>query len=98
MMMMDNLDPRASAPEAARDIAAEEQQVTDVEVSVPTARTAPAVHAWLDGEASPEAALAEAPREVAFWEAMGAEAASRRRMVTPAGVPAAIMQAIGATR
>lgn len=93
--MMDNLDPRESAPEAAPYTGAEEQAVTDREVALPTARTAPAVHAWLDGEASAEQALQAAPKDVAFWQAMGSEADQRRRMTTPAHVPAAIMAKLG---
>jgi len=90
-MMMENLDPRESAPETAPHTGAEEQLVTDMEVALPTVRTAPAVHAWLDGEASAAQALQAAPKDAAFWQAMGTETAQRRRMVTPAHVPAAIM-------
>ena len=95
-MMMDNLDPREGAPEASREgVRPAEEAVPDVEIALPMARTSPAVHAWLDDEGSAAAALAAAPHEVAFWKTMDVESAARRRLATPAHVPAAIMQAIG---
>ncbi len=57
----------------------------------PTGRISDAVHAWLDGEPVAEAALNAAPREVAFWKKVEAETAARRRMVTPASMPAQIL-------
>jgi hypothetical protein len=57
----------------------------------PTGRISDAVHAWLDGEPVAEAALNAAPREVAFWTKVGTETTARRRMVTPAHVPAQIL-------
>jgi hypothetical protein len=50
-----------------------------------------AVHAWLDGEPVAEAALRAAPRELAFWQKVEAEASTRRRMVTPEYVQAQIL-------
>jgi hypothetical protein len=57
----------------------------------PTGRISDAVHAWLDGEPVAESALSAAPREVAFWKKVEVETTTRRRMVTPAHVPAQIL-------
>jgi hypothetical protein len=38
-----------------------------------------------------ESALSAAPREVAFWKKVEVETTTRRRMVTPAHVPAQIL-------
>jgi hypothetical protein len=64
--------------------------MADQEVA-PSSRISDAVHAWLDGEPVSETALSAAPREVAFWKKIETETSSRRRMATPAHVPAQIL-------
>jgi hypothetical protein len=86
--MQNNLDPRDGLEPTARtpkDAPAADQEVA------PSSRISDAVHAWLDGEPVNEAALSAAPREVAFWKKVEAETSARRRMVTPASVPAQIL-------
>jgi hypothetical protein len=84
--MHKDLDPRDGL-ETPRTPKAEP---TDHELA-PTGRISDAVHAWLDGEPVAEAALSAAPREVAFWKKVEGETSVRRRMVTPAHVPAQIL-------
>ena len=87
--MHKDLDPRDGLePGAPRT--PKESPTADQELA-PTGRIPNAVHAWLDGEPVAEAALSAAPREVAFWKKVEAEATTRRRMVTPAHVPAQIL-------
>lgn len=87
--MHDNLDPRDGLePRAPRP---KESPEVEHEVPVGAAHISDAVHAWLDGEPVSEAALSAAPREVAFWKKVDVEAATRRRMTTPAHVPAQIL-------
>ncbi len=88
MMMHDNLDPRDGLEPTPRT--PKESPMADQELA-PTGRISEAVHAWLDGEPVNQAALNAAPREVAFWQKVEAETSSRRRMVTPAHVPAQIL-------
>jgi len=88
-MMHDNLDPRDGLePEAHRT--PKDSPMADQELA-PAGRISDAVHAWLDGEPVSEAALKAAPREVAFWSKVEVETSARRRMVTPAHVPAQIL-------
>ena len=92
-MMHDSLDPRneTATPSAdARVPAQAEPMATDREVPLASRELPNAVHAWLDGEASPES-LAGAEREVALWNRINAETGRRSRMVTPAHVPAQIL-------
>ncbi|MBA4071778.1 MAG: hypothetical protein C0497_08095 [Gemmatimonas sp.] len=87
--MHKDLDPRDGLePGAPRT--PKEAPMADQELA-PTGRISDAVHAWLDGEPVAEAALDAAPREVAFWKKVEAETNARRRMVTPASVPAQIL-------
>lgn len=87
--MHKDLDPRDGLePGAPRT--PKEAPMADQELA-PTGRISDAVHAWLDGEPVAEAALSAAPREVAFWKKVEAETAARRRMVTPASMPAQIL-------
>lgn len=89
-MMHDNLDPRdglTPTPRTQSDAQAEHEVA-------PTGRISDAVHAWLDGESVNDAQLAAAPREVAFWSKVQAETSVRRRMTTPAHVPAQILAKI----
>lgn len=87
--MHKELDPRdglePGAPRAPREAPMADQELA------PAGRISDAVHAWLDGEPVAEAALNAAPREVAFWKKVEAEASARRRMVTPASMPAQIL-------
>jgi hypothetical protein len=90
-MMQDNLDPRDGLTPTPRT-----QQDAQVERELaPTGRISDAVHAWLDGEPVNEAQLAAAPREVAFWSKVQSETNVRRRMTTPAHVPAQILAKLG---
>ena len=89
-MMHDKLEPR-DGPEPAAPRTQQESPPLDTEVPAGAARVSDAVHAWLDGEPVAEAALNAAPREVAFWKKVEAETAARRRMVTPASMPAQIL-------
>jgi hypothetical protein len=59
---------------------------------------APALHAWLDGEV-PEASVrkGDTARDVEFWKTITVEVDQRRRMRTPAGLEARIMDAIPQT-
>jgi len=84
--MHKDLDPRDGL-ETPRTPKAEP---SDQELA-PTGRISDAVHAWLDGEPVSEAALSAAPREVAFWKKVETETSARRRMMTPASVPAQIL-------
>lgn len=87
--MHKDLDPRDGLEPGAlrtpKDAPAGDQEVTQ-DGHIPEV-----VHAWLDGEPVSETALAAEPREVAFWKKMEDETSVRRRMVTPAHVPAQIL-------
>jgi hypothetical protein len=67
----------------------------EVPIGPPSTTIPPAVHAWLDGE-TPErnARDGEWSRDVEFWKRLDDDLASRRRMRTPAGLQARIMEAI----
>jgi hypothetical protein len=91
--MHDPLDSRneTARPSAdARVPAQAEPMATDREVPLASRELPSAVHAWLDGEASPES-LSGAEREVALWKRINAETGRRSRMVTPAHVPVQIL-------
>lgn len=92
-MMHDPLESRneTARPSADPRVPAQaEPLATDREVPLAARELPSAVHAWLDGEASPES-LAGAEREVALWNRINAEAVRRRRMATPAHVPAQVL-------
>jgi hypothetical protein len=95
-VMHDNLDPRdglePEAPRTPKDSPAADQELA------PAGRISDAVHAWLDGEPVSEAALSAAPRDVAFWKKVEAETSFRRRVVTPAHVPAQILAKLPESR
>src|SRR5260221_14365387 len=61
----------------------------------PGAPIAEAVHAWLDGE-TPErgARRGDWSRDVEFWKRLDDDLARRRRLRTPVGLQARIMEAI----
>jgi hypothetical protein len=94
--MQNNLDPRDGlepvAPRTPKDAPLAEQELA------PTGRISAAVQAWLDGEPVAEGALSAAPRDVAFWTKVEAETTVRRRMTTPAHVPAQILAKLGEQR
>jgi hypothetical protein len=96
-VMMDNLDPRDAAreePAAPRQNPEQEQTLTDREVPLASAHTPEAIHAWLDGETVSEETLHASEKEFSFWQRVQNETGVRRRMTTPAFVPAQIMKAI----
>ena len=74
-----------------------ERPLADREVPLgpPSTTIADAVHAWLDGD-TPErdAHRGEWSRDVEFWKRLDDDLAMRRRMRTPAGLQARIMDAI----
>ena len=63
------------------------------ERDVPTAPAPEPVHRWLDGEKVSPAELdaPDAEKHVKFWAKVNAETARRRRMQTPSGMDAIIM-------
>jgi hypothetical protein len=90
-VMHDKLDQREGTEPTAPARSQQEPSMLDQELPANAARVPDAVHAWLDGEPVSEAALDAAPREVAFWTKVEAEASTRRRMVTPAHVQAQVL-------
>lgn len=74
-----------------------ERPLADREVPLgpPSTTIAEAVHAWLDGE-TPErdARRGEWSRDVDFWKRLDDDLVTRRRLRTPAGLQARIMDAI----
>ena len=96
-MMMEQLDPRDAGreePAAPRQSPDREQTLTDREVPLASAHMPEAIHAWLDGESVSDAQLLAAEKEYSFWQRVQNETGARRRMTTPAFVPAQIMKAI----
>lgn len=95
MMQPEALDPRDAAREPAaesRPAAQQAEPVTaDREVPVPAAELPSAVHAYLDGDKVNEESLSGAEKELALWKKISAETGRRRRMVTPAHIPAQIL-------
>jgi hypothetical protein len=90
--MHDPLDPHADRQTPQAEPRAEsrsEPQSADREV--PASELPDAVHAWLDGEGVNESSLAGAERELRLWKKISAETGRRRRMITPAHVPAQIL-------
>jgi len=93
-VMHDPLDSRTAdvtpAP-ATRARPEAEPQTTDREVPLDARELPSAVHAWLDGDQVPSAALIGAEREVSLWKRIGAETGRRSRMATPVHVRAQIL-------
>lgn len=93
--MHDPLDPQSSrdetrAPQAEpRSQSRPEPEAADREVAASALPAA--VHAWLDGDGVAEQLLAGAERELRLWKRIGTETGRRRRMTTPAHVPAQIL-------
>jgi len=99
-MMRENTDPRdagregmAHQKETARQEPSQDA-ATDREVPLAAPRTPDAIPAWLDGEQVSDSALHADDRAYQFWSKVQDEAGRRRRMNTPAHVPAQIMSAI----
>ena len=94
--MFDELHSDGSTPSRKRT-SGPKRHLVDREVPLgPPASIIPApVHAWLDG-ATPErdARRGEWSRDVDFWKRLDDDLAMRRRMRTPAGLQARIMEAI----
>ena len=94
-MMQDSLDPRDAVRQPATDAARPAQQAepvaADREVTPPGTEIPSAVHAYLDGEAVSENQLSAAQRELELWKRIGSETGRRRRMMTPAHLPAQIL-------
>ena len=67
----------------------------EVPIGPPSVSIPLSVHAWLDGE-TPErnAGRGEPSRDVELWKRLNGELESRRRMRTPVGLQARIMEAI----
>lgn len=102
-MMRENTDPRdagregmAHQNETSRQAPSADAQdaATDREVPLAAPRTPDAIHAWLDGEQVSDSALHADDRAYQFWSKLQDEAVRRRRVNTPAYVPAQIMSAI----
>jgi hypothetical protein len=92
--MQDSLDPRDTAREPraeSRPAAAAEPATGDREVPLPGTEIPTAVHAYLDGDKVSETALSGAERELELWKRINADFGKRRRMTTPAHVPAQIL-------
>jgi hypothetical protein len=68
------------------------------EDAVPTQPAPEQVHRWLDGESVPDDALhaPDAEKHVKFWAKVNEETSRRRRMPTPAGLDAIIMDKLSA--
>ncbi len=93
-MMHDPLDPRDAARQPAtndRPAQQAEPVTSDREVTPPRTELPEAVHAYLDGEKVNEKELTAAEREMELWKRINAETGRRRRMATPAHIPAQIL-------
>ena len=93
--MQDSLDPRGEETRQPATEARPAQQAepvsADREVTPPGTELPSAVHAYLDGDNVSENALSAAQRELDLWKRISAETGRRRRMVTPAYLPSAIL-------
>lgn len=97
--MLDNHFEHNGRSDRERGInpADDQGSLTDREVplSPPGSATADLINRWLDGEAPEPAGLrGDGARAVDFWKRVGDETDRRRRMVTPAHVPAKIMASL----
>jgi hypothetical protein len=94
-VMHDSLDPRDAAREpapGAKPAARPEPDTGDRELPLAGEQLPSAVHAFLDGDAFSPAELSAVERELEFWKRISSEAGRRRRMVTPAHLPAQILK------
>ncbi len=89
-----NTHGRADGNSRPRPQGAPDGSLADREVPLDSTRTAPAVHAWLDGDTPAAAARQASSREVEFWSRVNAETDRRRHMRTPAHVQARIMESL----
>lgn len=83
-------ETEAGLPEQA---AAGMSDIDTGERAVPTEPAPEPVHRWLDGEKVPTAELdsPDAQKHVKFWAKVNEETARRRRLKTPSGLDAVIM-------
>ena len=95
--MFEDLHSDGATPSRKRTTGTTKRQLVDREVPLgpPTSTISQAVHAWLDGT-TPErdARRGEWSRDVDFWKRLDDDLAARRRMRTPNGLEARIMNAI----
>ena len=85
---------RADLPEQAAASAPNSAPNLDTpETSAPTLPAPEPVHRWLDGETVADADLTapDAEKHVKFWAKVNAETERRRRLKTPQGLDAIIM-------
>lgn len=97
--MLDNDMDRDSEREVGRERANRPSDATgsvgDREVPLTSHATTDVINRWLDGETTEPAGLrGDAARTVEFWRRIGEETDRRRRMATPAYLPAKIMAAL----
>jgi hypothetical protein len=93
-VMHDSLDPRDTEREPvaeSRPASAAEAASGDREVPLPGTEIPTAVHAYLDGDSVSQTALTGAERELELWKRITSDLGKRKRMVTPAHVPAQIL-------
>lgn len=95
-MIHETPDPRhePDAEQLAEQAAAAPSENFDTaERAVPTAPAPDGVHRWLDGEKVNPAELdaPDAEKHVKFWAKLNAETDRRRRLQTPSGLDAIIM-------
>lgn len=96
--MLDNEMDRGT-PEVGRERANRPADTAgargDREVPLTSHATSDVIHRWLDGETTePTALRGESAKQVEFWRRIGEETDRRRRMATPAHLPAKIMAAL----
>lgn len=95
--MLDSTNPRHDPDDDARReqsaAGAGAERVDTPESAVPTAPAPEPVHRWLDGEKVNPADLdaPDAEKHVKFWAKVNEETERRRRLKTPSGLDAIIM-------
>ena len=97
--MLDNDMDRDSEREVGRERANRPSDATgsvgDREVPLTSQVTTDVINRWVDGDTTEPAGLrGDAARTVEFWRRIGEETDRRRRMATPAYLPAKIMAAL----
>ena len=98
-MMQDDLFDRDRHGEGSRELpdrpAEPQAPLADREVPLSPIAPSDVIHRWLDGELpEPTGVRGDAARSVEFWRRIGEETARRRRVATPAYLPARIMAAL----
>jgi hypothetical protein len=86
-------DDERLAEQASAAPSGNTENLDAAERDVPTAPAPEPVHRWLDGEKVSPAELdaPDAEKHVKFWAKVNAETARRRRLQTPSGLDAIIM-------